>query len=114
MEGQLLTAREILKDHNVTIVKGQQFTESAKRPVSVWQWIDHSESTPTSVFSDMLQALTEQSYVHLPFHVRYQLEVCLSNGNLSEHTTTREFVVSFATIKSGATNRPRCELSVIL
>ncbi|KAJ5819868.1 hypothetical protein N7474_005459 [Penicillium riverlandense] len=101
-DGELLTAREILKDYNVSIVKDHQFTESAKRPVSVWQWIDHSESEPTGVFSDMLHALTDQTYVHLPFPVRYQLEVCLSNGNLNEYTMTRDFVVKLAHLEESA------------
>lgn len=41
----------------------------------------------------MLGDLADQHYVHMPFPVRYQLEVCISHGRLSEFTMTRDFVV---------------------
>jgi RNA-dependent RNA polymerase len=83
--------REIFKDYNITVKIGSHFTESPHRPVPVWQWIDFSESG-SQRNSALLQDLGNETYEHLPFEVRYQLEVCLSQGYLSEYTMTRDFI----------------------
>ena len=57
----------------------------------MWQWIDFSESG-SKKDSALLQDLGNENYEHLPFEVRYQLEVCLSQGYLSEFTMTRHFI----------------------
>jgi RNA-dependent RNA polymerase len=83
--------RDILNDYNVSINDGSSFVESPDRPIPVWHWIDLSE-TKSNKDSALLRDLGDQNYVHLPFTIRYQLEVCLSQGFLSEFTMTREFV----------------------
>ncbi|CAI7578194.1 unnamed protein product [Penicillium glandicola] len=87
----LMLVKEILKDYNITIKNGRHFVEKPDRPVPVWHWIDFSESK-SSKASALLQDLGDRNYLHLPFKVRYQLEVCLSQGYLSEFTMTREFI----------------------
>ncbi|KAJ6178906.1 hypothetical protein N7519_009367 [Penicillium mononematosum] len=87
----LMCVEEIFKDYNITIQDGSHFVENADRPVPVWHWIDFSESKSNKA-SALLQDMGNQNYLHLPFKVRYQLEVCLSQGYLSEFTMTREFV----------------------
>jgi RNA-dependent RNA polymerase len=82
---------DIFQDYNITIKDGSHFVENPDRPVPVWQWIDFSESKSNKA-SALLQDLGDQNYIHLSFRVRYQLEVCLSQGYLSEFTMTREFV----------------------
>jgi RNA-dependent RNA polymerase len=42
--------------------------------------------------------MAENSYVHLPFTVRYQLEVCLSHGYLNEYTMGPEFATRLAAL----------------
>ncbi|KAJ5372624.1 hypothetical protein N7517_004630 [Penicillium concentricum] len=87
----LMHVAEIFRDYNITIQDGNHFIEKPDRPVPVWNWIDFSESKSNKA-SALLQDLGDQNYLHLPFRVRYQLEVCLSQGYLSEFTITREFV----------------------
>ncbi|KAJ5428334.1 RNA-dependent RNA polymerase eukaryotic-type [Penicillium cf. griseofulvum] len=87
----LLRVGDIFQDYNITIKDGSHFVENPDRPVPVWQWIDFSESKSNKA-SALLQDLGDQNYIHLSFRVRYQLEVCLSQGYLSEFTMTREFV----------------------
>lgn len=57
-------------------------------PTPVWRWIDPQPQAESSRFG----GLADEDYVHLPFSVRYQLEVCISQGLLSEYTMTRSFV----------------------
>ncbi|KAI3131609.1 hypothetical protein CBS147326_5572 [Penicillium roqueforti] len=87
----LMRVREIFKDYNINVKDGSHFIEKADRPVPVWHWIDFLESKSNKA-SALLQDLGDQNYLHLPFKVRYQLEVCLSQGYLSEFTMAREFV----------------------
>ncbi|KAJ5652195.1 hypothetical protein N7507_009621 [Penicillium longicatenatum] len=85
----LKVIQEILKDHNIIINDGG-FTESTVRPQAVWKWIDHTESTHGM---SMLGNLYDQDFVHLPFSVRYQLEVCLSNRYFSEFAVAKKFLL---------------------
>lgn len=85
---------DILKDYNVAIQDTDQFTEwdkTRERAPPIWKWIDLSETHTAK--SSSLEDLIDDTFVYLPFSVRYQLEVCLSNGFLSEFTMTREFAV---------------------
>ncbi|KAJ5970641.1 uncharacterized protein N7479_000559 [Penicillium vulpinum] len=87
----LMLVEDIFKDYNILIKDGSHFLENPNRPVPVWHWIDFSQSK-SSKASALLQDLGDENYLHLPFRARYQLEVCLSQGYLSEFTMTREFV----------------------
>ncbi|KAJ5510324.1 RNA-dependent RNA polymerase eukaryotic-type [Penicillium expansum] len=79
----LMLVGDIFKDYNISIKDGSHFVEKPDRPVPVWHCIDFSESKSNKA-SALLQDLGDQNYIHLPFKVRYQLEVCLSQGYLSE------------------------------
>ncbi|CAG8265197.1 unnamed protein product [Penicillium salamii] len=92
--------RDIFQDYNITLKDGNNFTESSDRPVPVWQWIDFSESASTKA-SALLRDLEDNSYEHLSFAVRYQLEVCLSQGYLSEYTMTRRFIQELKSLGDG-------------
>jgi RNA-dependent RNA polymerase len=87
----LTRIRQLFKDYNISIKDGSHFTENPHRPVPVWQWIDFSESGSKKA-SALLQDLETETYEHLSFEVRYQLEVCLSQGYLSEYTMARDFI----------------------
>ncbi|KAL3471302.1 RNA dependent RNA polymerase-domain-containing protein [Aspergillus californicus] len=88
---------DILSDYNVLIEQSDRFTlyNSPDRPTPVWKWID-LDLKPSSTQSSSLQDLLDPTHVHLPFAVRYQLEVCISNGFLPEFNMTREFAVKLA------------------
>ncbi|KAB8236873.1 RNA dependent RNA polymerase [Aspergillus alliaceus] len=90
-----------LKDYNVKIQNIDRFTQwdtqTEIRP-PVWKWIDTSDPpSPKKTFS--LKDLFDHDFVHLTFPVRYQLEVCISNGYLSEFTMTREFAVKLSELE---------------
>ncbi|OOF98623.1 hypothetical protein ASPCADRAFT_512858 [Aspergillus carbonarius ITEM 5010] len=88
----------ILQDYNISIEETDRFTEwddGEERMPPVWKWIDLSEISTSPNFSS-LHDLVDSTYVPLPFSVRYQLEVCISNGFLSEYNMTREFAVKLA------------------
>lgn len=82
---------EMLKDHNIIVENRNHFKTITERPEPVWHWIDIFDSRGR--FRSTLEDLAHQDYVYLPFEVRYQLEVCLSHGHLSEFTMSRRFVV---------------------
>ncbi|RJE21572.1 RNA polymerase [Aspergillus sclerotialis] len=90
----------IFEDYNIPIEKTDQFKESEKGHegiTPVWKWIDLPETQPST--GSFLDDLVNQTYIHLPFEVRYQLEVCMSNGYLSEFTMTREFAVRLSELE---------------
>ncbi|KAJ5885149.1 hypothetical protein N7495_009659 [Penicillium taxi] len=85
----------ILQDHNVIVKDGSHFKEMPSRAQPVWRWIDFTETkmAKTLPYSSVLEELEDQDYIHLTFPIRYQLEVCLSCGVLSEYRMTREFLL---------------------
>ncbi|CAI7665782.1 unnamed protein product [Penicillium manginii] len=91
-KGVFTLLHDILGDHNVPVQNDCPYKESYQRPKLVWDWINHSPQNTTTPQST-LGNLTDRAYVPLEFAVRYQLEVCISNGWLSEFCMTREFVV---------------------
>ncbi|PLB52422.1 RNA-directed RNA polymerase (Sad-1) [Aspergillus steynii IBT 23096] len=91
--------QNILTDYNVKISTAGSFTrwDESKEPMpEVWTWIDVSESQTPNDSQSSLEELIDRDYIHLPFPVRYQLEVCLSNGYLSEYSMTRDFVLKLS------------------
>ncbi|KAH8426461.1 RNA dependent RNA polymerase [Aspergillus melleus] len=98
-KGQLALLQDILTDYNVKISTTGSFSrwdESREQMPQVWKWIDVPESKAPKHSQSSLEDLIDQNYVHLSFPVRYQLEVCLSNGYLSEYTMSRDFVVKLS------------------
>lgn len=88
----------MLKDHNIFINNGKHFRTVTDRPEPVWHWIDVVESRTR--FRSTLEEMAHTDYIYLPFNVRYQLEVCLSHGYLSEFTMSREFVLGLEALGS--------------
>lgn len=107
---------EALADHGITIqeIDHYQVDVSANDP-SIWTDLEDeiagthahlqtSLSGASGVEKVRSQTSTDSpdkgvilsDQVHLNFAVRYQLEVCLSNGYLKEHTITREFLEELA------------------
>lgn len=91
-------ACDILKDYNITLEETDLFTEwneSAEIQPPIWNWIDVPETEVLSR-SHSLEELFNPTYIHLQFSVRYQLEVCLSNGYLSEFTMKDDFAIKLS------------------
>ncbi|XP_044721658.1 RNA dependent RNA polymerase domain-containing protein [Hirsutella rhossiliensis] len=89
--------RMALEDVNVTVVNcgDFQFQRGGK---TMWDYLDHPPSMAKGQASALLQ-MAAPSIIHLPFNVRYQLEVCVSRGILNEHTVTAEFLQTLAALK---------------
>ncbi|KAL4783051.1 RNA dependent RNA polymerase-domain-containing protein [Aspergillus varians] len=94
-KGQFSFFCSILSDYNLIVEKTDRFTlcdNTKERPTPIWKWIDlDSKASGTSYSS--LQDLIDPTHIHLPFAVRYQLEVCISHGFLLEFNMTRDFVL---------------------
>ncbi|KAK5088775.1 hypothetical protein LTR05_002997 [Lithohypha guttulata] len=84
-----------LKDWNVQVHRNQslQFTQgSPTLETDTWTLINGNTSNDASLSSfDQ-----DFSRIHLPFEVRYQLEVCMSHGYLSEYSITPSFLEKLA------------------
>ncbi|KAJ5220072.1 RNA-dependent RNA polymerase eukaryotic-type [Penicillium chermesinum] len=100
---------DILKDHNIVFKDDQKVERRYQRPTPVWDWIDtsaaeynkaSSDTDSIGWFEDMLTLDSRQ--IHLPFSVRYQLEVCISQNILSEFTMTREFLLRLLRMREAA------------
>jgi len=93
--------RDALTDHGVSLKGLDKFTLTKGTESPIWSLLEeeisgtHPHLKPStaeeSVFSELAAG-----QVNLPFPVRYQLEACLSNGYLKEHTITREFLERLA------------------
>ncbi|EED13834.1 RNA-directed RNA polymerase (Sad-1), putative [Talaromyces stipitatus ATCC 10500] len=81
-----------LSDFNIEIKIDDEFSTEGPRtlPVPVvWDICDEPESLGYSTFDDLFG----KPYIHLPFAIRYQLEVCISHGYISEYTAAKpEFI----------------------
>ncbi|KAF4457308.1 putative RNA-dependent RNA polymerase (RdRP) SAD-1 [Fusarium austroafricanum] len=87
-----------LDDFNITTEVQGEFQTADGTKADMWEWIDHETPAESDNALQMLQ-YDPGSVVHLPFVVRYQLEVCISRGYLNEHTITREFLEKLANMK---------------
>lgn len=105
--GKLSLVCDILKDYNVTFEETDRFVQSGttgQNILPVWKWIDLSDARSSLQASSSLDDLIDETYISLPFSVRYQLEVCISHGYLSEFTMPREFAAKLFDIgESNAT-----------
>ncbi|KAF2435682.1 RdRP-domain-containing protein [Tothia fuscella] len=92
-----------LQDHNVQIItdtQADEFQVVDREPTKLWKFLDSGEDDETPS-ADTLSLLLEmdQGIKYLPFEVRYQLEVCLSNGYLNEHNITEEFLRTLTSLE---------------
>ncbi|KAJ5299684.1 hypothetical protein N7476_011241 [Penicillium atrosanguineum] len=81
--------KDILRDHNILFQDGAHFQETQGTLRPVWGCIDRQVNPKWGQLGD----LVDEHTVLLPFPVRYQLEVCVSHGYLSEFNMTREFIL---------------------
>lgn len=89
-----------LADHGIVIQDLAQYEIEKSRPAPIWSLLQdeisgthpHIQPGATDFMFDDLFATQFQ----LSFPVRYQLEACLSNGYLKEHSMTREFLTKLA------------------
>ena len=82
-----------LRDYNVEVVPFPDFKVVTDREPAVWEYIDKPISKQKRT-GNLLDELIIDSVPLLSFPIRYQLEVCISQGCLNEHNLTRDFVNS--------------------
>ena len=86
------TVCKALKDFNVEITPLKNFKLITDREPAVWDYIDTPVSKKEKLSRSALEDLIDDSVPQLSFAVRYQLEVCISQGFLNEHNLTKSFV----------------------
>ena len=82
--------RRVLTDYNIQITSSTPIKTCAAREPEIWKLLDvparmHHTNT-LAALNDMAQS------IHLPFDVRYQLEVCMSRGYLNHYNISEEFL----------------------
>ncbi len=89
---------QALADYNIEKVKFAGYNMVEDQGQAVWDWIGkavNKSSTPNTFLKEM----EESTVPPLSFPVRYQLEVCISQGCLSEHNLSKEFVDRLAILE---------------
>lgn len=96
-----------LSDHGIEIQDTEDFTVLDKATPQFWGFVpDEIQATHPEFMLDQHLTDTQNSpmkpsttldildtgQLYIDFKLRYQLEVCVSNGFLKEHTITREFL----------------------
>ncbi|KAL9127169.1 MAG: hypothetical protein Q9217_003902 [Psora testacea] len=86
-ELQFVQMRSALQDYNVDLLPFPQLTVVPSREPTFWKLIDRTFLRKDKISKDLLELAPS-----LSFEVRYQLEVCISQGILNEHNLTESFV----------------------
>ncbi|KAJ4264024.1 hypothetical protein NW762_006063 [Fusarium torreyae] len=86
-----------LDDFNITTHVKNDFQITHGVQADMWKLLEHPILAEGDNALQMLQ-YSPDSVIHLPFEVRYQLEVCISKGRLNEHTISKEFLTTLATM----------------
>ncbi|MCJ1473449.1 hypothetical protein MMC13_002100 [Lambiella insularis] len=98
--GLYTTLCNALKDFNIEILPMPTFKLTTNRDLAVWEYIDHpvvrDRLNPRTALDDLMA----EDIPSLSFPVRYQLEVCISEGWLNEHNLTKEFVEKLMSVEA--------------
>ncbi|OCK83137.1 RdRP-domain-containing protein [Lepidopterella palustris CBS 459.81] len=91
--------RRALVDYNIQIITDRKVILKEKIQSDFWNMLDKTQTGAAAGSANNMSALArlQSDTVPLDFSVRYQLEVCLSNGWLNEHNITREFLEKLST-----------------
>lgn len=90
---------QALRDYNISVKEMTGFRIASHHEPAVWTYIDKPIATPHESISTLEELLSEEIVPPLPFPVRYQLEVCISQGYLNEHNLSHEFVQKLMAIE---------------
>ena len=82
---------QALRDHNVEFKPFHSFKLTKDLGPAVWEYIDNPVATQRRT-GNLLEELAQDVVPQLSFAVRFQLEVCISQGFLNEHSLTQGFV----------------------
>ena len=82
---------DALRDFNIPVRRHPHFRFMEEDIPSVFDHIDQLASS-SKEFKSFADELLDNSVCHLHFEVRYQLEVCISEGCLNQYNLSREFI----------------------
>ncbi|KAI9829426.1 MAG: hypothetical protein M1819_006363 [Sarea resinae] len=82
---------QALRDYNIEVSRAEPFEVDINRTPVVWDLIDNVPAQK-SHSSSFLEEMASVGFTPLSFAVRYQLEVCISQGCLNEHNLSSEFI----------------------
>lgn len=86
--------QDVLEDFNIRFKICPDFEVSPESMLdeTIWSYLNHAPVTNSQRGALALLEHSMSRGVHLSFEIRYQLEVCISRGILSEYTITLEFL----------------------
>ena len=87
-----------LQDYNILIQPCPTFRIAGQYPPGIWDLLDRSSQEKKQDHYG-LNELGEDSTRPMSFLVRYQLEVCISQGLLNEHNLKKQFVDQLVNMK---------------
>lgn len=90
-KGRLQQIKRALRDYNVSIVPFPALKLVPRRQSDLWAILD-PPSPKKVVNTSALVELTQKVALQLTFPVRYQLEVCLSQGYFNTHNISADFI----------------------
>lgn len=88
---------EALGDVNIDIHATDRFVVEESASAEMWTLLDSLSGEATSS-NAMAMLMMSNNHIHLPFEVRYQLEVCISRGMLPEHKVSRQYLTRLAAL----------------
>lgn len=95
-----------LQDFNIAVdhTTSKDFPTVPAVAANLWELLEPAKPCTTGLGAN-LALLVSTKDVHLPYDVRYQLEVCISQGIFNEVSITAEFLGKLAELSSGRTRR---------
>lgn len=105
-KNQWLIVEAYLHEWNIFTNVNVEFAQIPSKDPELWEILsDPSSEKPGSLpWNDDFALLSSSAHISLPFDVRYQLEVCISRGILSEYNIGREWLEKLSSL-SGSANR---------
>lgn len=97
-----------LRDWNIRTEHDDTIQLIPRVEPQLWSWLGD-----TAADTDDMALLASEPHISLPFDVRYQLEVCMSQGIFEERNISRQFLVKLASLvdtKIMSSNRARLVL----
>ena len=102
-ESDFENLKKTLSDHGIHISTVENYSTVRGAAPAVWSLLEEEIS---GTHPHLQSSISQGSAIHelgagcvnLPFDVRYQLEVCVSNGLLHEHSISRVFLVRLASL----------------
>ena len=86
------TTCNALRDFNIEILPLPQFKLITDRESPIWDYVDQKLSSNSSNCYSSFDELMAKDIPRLSFPVRYQLEVCISEGWFNEYNLTPTFI----------------------